>query len=63
MTQKGENHDTTPKRNQIRTGGGSDAERFHAPPPDALSFYHNALFCVLDCYAIVPFRCNRSYWI
>ena len=49
MTQKGENHDTTPKRNQIRTGGGSDAERFHAPPPDALSFYHNALFCVLDC--------------
>ena len=63
MTQKGENHDTTPKRNQIRTGGGSDAERFHAPPPDVLSFYHNALFCVLDRYAIVSFRCDRSYWI
>lgn len=47
MTQKGENHDISPKRNQIRTGGGSDAERFHAPPPDALSFYHNALFAFL----------------
>ena len=32
MTQKGKTMILRLK-NQIRTGGGSDAERFHAPPP------------------------------